>query len=159
MFAKPEIPPKMIMIIFGELLTPLHVWWQNGMKGRFPLLTSLGQTEFKLVIQWEKLILITGCYEKLILRFSWSRQIWGPEELGLLLGEVRSNLTKCSSPNRLLLSNQDRGSTPNLAHSLALTHGPGLLNVSITTCLLPTSMYSGRETKVNLPIENLNFMQ
>ena len=47
------------------------------------------------------------------------------------LGEVHRNVTKCTSPNHLLLSNQDKGSTPSLAHSLALPHDPGLLNVSI----------------------------
>ena len=46
------------------------------------------------------------------------------------LGEVLSDLTKCTSPNRLLLSNHDKRSTAILAHSLALPHGPGLLNVS-----------------------------
>ena len=48
------------------------------------------------------------------------------------LGEVDSNLTKCTSPNRLLLSNQDKGFTPSLVYSLALLHGPGLHNVSST---------------------------
>ena len=47
------------------------------------------------------------------------------------LGEVHRNVTKCTSPNHLLLSNQDKGSTPSLAHSLTLPHDPGLLNVSI----------------------------
>ena len=47
------------------------------------------------------------------------------------LGEVRSNLTKCTSPNRLLQSNQDKESTLYLAHSLAHPHGPDLRNVSI----------------------------
>ena len=48
-------------------------------------------------------------------------------------GEVHSNFTKCTSPNCLLLSNRIKGSTPSLAHSLALPHGPGLLNISRTT--------------------------
>ena len=37
-----------------------------------------------------------------------------------------------TSSNHLLPSTQDKGcSTPTLAHSLALPHGPGLLNISI----------------------------
>ena len=68
-----------------------------------------------------------------------SRAIWKSKRVSKTrlfsikrLGEVRSNL-KCTSPNRLLLSNQDKGSTPigpSLVHSLALPHDPGLLNVS-----------------------------
>ena len=53
------------------------------------------------------------------------------------LEEVHSNF-KCTSPNCLLLSNQDKGSTPSLAHSLALPLGPGLLNqslMSFNTCI------------------------
>ena len=42
-----------------------------------------------------------------------------------------------TSSNRLLLSNQDKGCTPSVAHSLALALGPALLNlwtVSLTWC-------------------------
>ena len=40
------------------------------------------------------------------------------------LGEVHFVKLLRTSPNWLLLSNQDKGSTPSLAHSLALPHGP-----------------------------------
>ena len=36
-----------------------------------------------------------------------------------------------TSSNRLLLSNQDKGCTPSVAHSLPLPLGPALLNLSI----------------------------
>ena len=36
-----------------------------------------------------------------------------------------------TSSNRLLLSNQDKGCTPSVAHSLALPLGPALLNLWI----------------------------
>ena len=35
-----------------------------------------------------------------------------------------------TSSNRLLLSNQDKGCTPSVAHSLPLPLGPALLNLS-----------------------------
>ena len=35
-----------------------------------------------------------------------------------------------TSSNRLLLSNQDKGCIPSVAHSLALPLGPALLNLS-----------------------------
>ena len=38
-----------------------------------------------------------------------------------------------TSSNRLLLSNQDKGCTPSVAHSLPLPLGPALLNLSIYT--------------------------
>ena len=36
-----------------------------------------------------------------------------------------------TSSNRLLLSNQDKGCTPSVAHSLPLPLGPALINLSI----------------------------
>ena len=39
-----------------------------------------------------------------------------------------------TSSNRLLLSNQDKGCTPSVAHSLPLPLGPALLNLSIVVC-------------------------
>ena len=62
------------------------------------------------------------------------------------LGEVHSNLTKCTSFNRLLLSNQDKGYTPSLAHSLALPHGPGLLNISNVLVRIRTFKPTQNET-------------
>ena len=41
-----------------------------------------------------------------------------------------------TSSNRLLLSNQDKGCTPSVAHSLPLPLGPALLNLWIIICLL-----------------------
>ena len=40
-----------------------------------------------------------------------------------------------SSSNRLLLSNQDKGCTPSVAHSLPLPPGPTLLNLWTVNCL------------------------
>ena len=40
-----------------------------------------------------------------------------------------------TSSNRLLLSNQDKGCTPSVAHSLALPLGPTLLNLWNNTCV------------------------
>ena len=39
-----------------------------------------------------------------------------------------------TSSNRLLLSNQDKGCTPSVAHSLALPLGPALLNLWNIQC-------------------------
>ena len=47
------------------------------------------------------------------------------------LEEVCSTLTKGTFSSRLLLSNQDKGCTPSVAHSLPLPLGPALLNLSI----------------------------
>ena len=47
------------------------------------------------------------------------------------LEEVCSTLTKGTFSGRLLLSNQDKGCTPSVAHSLPLPLGPALLNLSI----------------------------
>ena len=46
------------------------------------------------------------------------------------LKEVCSTLTKGTFSSRLLLSNQDKGCTPSVAHSLPLSLGPALLNLS-----------------------------
>ena len=46
------------------------------------------------------------------------------------LEEVCSTLTKGTFSSRLLLSNQDKGCTPTVAHSLPLPLGPALLNLS-----------------------------
>ena len=46
------------------------------------------------------------------------------------LEEVCSTLTKGTFSSRLLLSNQDKGCTPSVAHSLPLPLGPALLNLS-----------------------------
>ena len=46
------------------------------------------------------------------------------------LEEVCSTLTKGTFSSRLLLSNQDKGWTPSVAHSLPLPLGPALLNLS-----------------------------
>ena len=46
------------------------------------------------------------------------------------LGEVPFVELLCTSPNRMLLSNQNKGSTPSLAHSLVLPHDPGLHNLT-----------------------------
>ena len=49
-----------------------------------------------------------------------------------------------TSSNRLLLSNQDKGCTPSVAHSLPLPLGPALLNLSldcIGLCLHCPSFY------------------
>ena len=46
----------------------------------------------------------------------------------LLFGD--STLTKGTFSSRLLLSNQDKGCTPSVAHSLPLPLGPALLNLS-----------------------------
>ena len=53
------------------------------------------------------------------------------------LEEVCSTLTKGTFSSRLLLSNQDKGCTPSVAHSLPLPLGPALLNLSTvnSTCL------------------------
>ena len=45
------------------------------------------------------------------------------------LEEVCSTLTKGTFSSRLLLSNQDKGCTPTVAHSLPLPLGPALLNL------------------------------
>ena len=49
------------------------------------------------------------------------------------LEEVCSTLTKGTFSSRLLLSNQDKGCTPSVAHSLPLPLGPALLNLSIVS--------------------------
>ena len=49
------------------------------------------------------------------------------------LEEVCSTLTKGTFSSRLLLSNQDKGCTPSVAHSLPLPLGPALLNLSNVT--------------------------
>ena len=46
------------------------------------------------------------------------------------LEEVCSTLTKGTFSSRLLLSNQDKGCTPSVAHSRPLPLGPALLNLS-----------------------------
>ena len=46
------------------------------------------------------------------------------------LEEVCGTLTKGTFSSRLLLSNQDKGCTPSVAHSLPLPLGPALLNLS-----------------------------
>ena len=46
------------------------------------------------------------------------------------LEEVCSTLTKCTFSSRLLLSNQVKGCSPSVAHSLPLPLGPALLNLS-----------------------------
>ena len=51
------------------------------------------------------------------------------------LEEVCSTLTKGTFSSRLLLSNQDKGCTPNVAHSLPLPLGPALLNLSSVACV------------------------
>ena len=48
------------------------------------------------------------------------------------LEEVCSTLTKGTFSSRLLLSNQDKGCTHSVAHSLPLPLGPALLNLSNT---------------------------
>ena len=45
------------------------------------------------------------------------------------LEEVCGTLTTGTFSSRLLLSNQDKGCTPSVAHSLALPLGPALLNL------------------------------
>ena len=45
--------------------------------------------------------------------------------------EVCSTLTKGTFSSRLLLSNQVKGCSPSVAHSLPLPLGPALLNLSI----------------------------
>ena len=47
------------------------------------------------------------------------------------LEEVCSTLTKGTFSSRLLLSNQVKGCSPSVAHSLPLPLGPALLNLSI----------------------------
>ena len=47
------------------------------------------------------------------------------------LEEVCSTLTKGTFCSRLLLSNQVKGCSPSVAHSLPLPLGPALLNLSI----------------------------
>ena len=49
------------------------------------------------------------------------------------LEEVCGTLTKGTFSSRLLLSNQDKGCTPSVAHSLPLPLGPALLNLWIYT--------------------------
>ena len=49
------------------------------------------------------------------------------------LEEVCSTLTTGTFSSRLLLSNQDKGCTPSVAHSLPLPLGPALLNLSNVT--------------------------
>ena len=51
------------------------------------------------------------------------------------LEEVCSTLTKGTFSSRLLLSNQDKGCTPSVAHSLPLPLGPALLNLSSYTIM------------------------
>ena len=46
------------------------------------------------------------------------------------LEEVCGKLTKCTFSNRLLLSNQDKGCTPSVAHPLALPPGPAVHNLT-----------------------------
>ena len=41
-----------------------------------------------------------------------------------------------TSSNRLLLSNQDKGCTPSVAHSLPLPLGPALLNLWTVNCVM-----------------------
>ena len=52
------------------------------------------------------------------------------------LEEVCSTLTKGTFSSRLLLSNQDKGCTPSVAHSLPLPLGPALLNLSSDKTLM-----------------------
>ena len=83
------------------------------------------------------------CYHFIVQRFSragprgrgreWATQ--GVHPLSWLLSnnrleEVCSTLTKGTFSSRLLLSNQDKGCTPSVAHSLPLPLGPALLNPS-----------------------------
>ena len=51
-----------------------------------------------------------------------------------------------ASSNRLLLSNQDKGCTPSVAHSLALPLGPALLNLWINNSLCGETMQNLLET-------------
>ena len=46
-----------------------------------------------------------------------------------------------TSSNRLLLSNQDKGCTPSVAHSLPLPLGPALLNLSSSTWCYVETLY------------------
>ena len=53
-----------------------------------------------------------------------------------------------TSSNRLLLSNQDKGCTPSVAHSLALPLGHALHNVWIKKCACASaSMYHNNKTR------------
>ena len=47
-----------------------------------------------------------------------------------------------TSSNRLLLSNQDKGCSPSVAHSLALPLGPALLNLWIDSNTIAICMFS-----------------
>ena len=63
-----------------------------------------------------------------------NEQHWGVHPLSWLLSNNRLEKVPFvsvphTSSNRLLLSNQDKGCTPSVAHSLALPLGPALLNL------------------------------
>ena len=70
------------------------------------------------------------------------------------LQEVCGTLTTCTFSNQLLLSNQDKGCTPSVAHLLALPLGPALHNLtnSITIgILLPFCMAFHRYPRMVWP--------
>ena len=52
------------------------------------------------------------------------------------LEEVCGTITTGTFSSRLLLSNQDKGCTPSVAHALLLPLGPALLNLSNISCTL-----------------------
>ena len=70
------------------------------------------------------------------------------------LEEVCSTLTKGTSSNRLLLSNQDKRSTPSVAHSLPLPLGPALLNLSTIIAAHDCASFSVR-CDVNTPSKRM----
>ena len=64
-----------------------------------------------------------------------------------------------TSSNRLLLSNQDKGCTPSVAHSLPLPLGPALLNLWSMLApgggVLSTKVYPGRAAEMDVKISLL----
>ena len=58
------------------------------------------------------------------------------------LEEMCSTLTKGTFSSRLLLSNQVKGCSPSVAHSLPLPLGPALLNLSIDMHQEADAVYS-----------------